>query len=89
MTPALAETARSVLLPLRPTEAVDDDRQVVEAVRVVDKVETEPELREPVELVAFAPVVVLVVVQPLVQLAVDKADTTVDCCPSEFLVAFR
>lgn len=94
MTPPLAVTAESVrLVPLRATATAADDR---EDEAVVGVVAAEPEPREAVGVVAFTPVavddvvVVVVVVAPaLALLVVDKADTTVDCCPSGFLVAFR
>lgn len=100
MTPPLAVTADSVrLVPLRPTAATaDDDREDDGVTGVVGVVAAEPEPMEAdVGVLAFTPgvdavataVVAVVGAPALALLAVDKADTTVDCCPSGFLVAFR
>lgn len=66
---------------------VDDDGAVEDGVTVADVAAAVPvpDKLEAVEVV----VAVWVVPALVVQLAVDKADTTVDCCPSEFLVAFK
>lgn len=92
---AVVESVVRLAPPLRPPEMVAPDATVapdkgveaeVVAVGVVAGVPVEPEPVEAVDVVVAVGVVPALVVA---QLAVDKADTTVDCCPSGFLVAFR
>lgn len=85
--PAEVESVRLVP-PLRPPEiaAADAVGPADEGVVGVAGVAVAVPVPEPVEAVD---VFVGVVPALVAQLAVDKADTTVDCCPSGFLVAFK